>query len=1036
MLDTGTGPRTIGGARLRALLARLVLDAGHAVRPQALVEALWADTPPADELNALQSLVSRLRRELGDPALLTSDAAGYRLAVDAEAVDAVRFERLARSGRQLSAQGRPAEAGAALREALGLWRGPALADVRAAPFADGEAARLDRARTAALEDRIEADLALGADPDLVAELEALAAEHPLRERLHAQLVRALAAAGRGAEALAAHQRVRERLAEAFGTDPGPLLQAAHLAVLRGEVAPPPPRPQAHGNLGAPTTSFVGRDDDVRRVVGLLGTARLVTLVGPGGAGKIRLATTSGRELTPAAGVWLVALAPVAAADVPRAVVDVVRRRAPERGAPPEDIVDQLVEILAGDELVLVLDNCEHVIDAAAQLAAALLSRCPGLRVLATSREPLRIDGETLHPVLPLPPTDAVTLFRDRAAAAHPGVDLDGATLAAAPEICRRLDGLPLAIELAAACLRTLPIDVVAARLDDRFRLLTGGNRTALPRHRTLHAVVAWSWDLLEPDERALLERLSVVPDSVSEDAAEALNGLDAPTTDVRELLMALADKSLLHPAGAAAGEPRYRMLETIRQFGQEQLAARGQVDATRTRHGAFLLALVEAADPQLRTRDQLRWLARLAAERDNLLAAIRWAIGSGDTATAFRFGVAMCWFWDLRGNPPEAQDLLGRIVALPGPADPVARAVVVAAHALGTGAPGAAQEHAAVFARMARAVEGIDHGLHPALDQARFVVAITTVRDGATDPAEPIGPIGPIEPNEPWLRSYRLLLQGQLGMLTGGPIGDAEDNLARALAGFEELGERWGVATALSTLAGLRRRCGDLDAELALNARASRCFRELGMAEHSIENEVQAALIRARAGGVDTARRTLTGLLDRVRGAEPAGQVRLGLARLEWRAGRAAQAREQACAGLADDASDRRAPAYLAALLLGVLAQVDAACGASDDALRRLDHPAVHLVLTWNTPVAADLAVVVAGIELSRDRPGSAGRLLGIATTLRGSEGLADPDVAMLVGRANAALGPTGFAAAHAAGAALGRREARARVSTIITAPR
>ncbi|MEU9622936.1 BTAD domain-containing putative transcriptional regulator [Streptomyces sp. NPDC048155] len=1105
VLDTGTGPMPVGGPRLRALLARLVMDAGRAVRPEVLAEALWAEAPPADRANALQSLVSRLRRVLGDPVLLTSGPAGYRLASEADAVDAVRFERLARAGRRLHAQARPAEAAATLREALSLWRGPALADVREAPFADAEAERLERARLAALGDRIEADLALGADPDLVAELESLTADHPLHERLHAQLIRAMAAGGRGAEALAAYQRLRGRLADTFGSDPGPQLQAAHLAVLRGEIPQPKaePQPKTHpqpkpdhqpqhhqrarrssskGNLDAPLTSFVGREDDVRRVVELLGRARLVTLVGPGGAGKTRLANTSGRQLTPSGGVWFVALAPVGADDVPRAVLDALRAReagalkrtpAPDRPptAPgstpgsPEEILDRLVEALGYDDLVLVLDNCEHVVEAAATLAETLLGRCPRLRVLATSREPLWIGGETLHPVLSLALPEpgstvrqaracaAIQLFYDRAAAVRPGFAAeggspDGGTPAAVVEICRRLDGLPLAIELAAARLRTLPIEVVAARLDDRFRLLTGGSRTALPRHRTLRAVVAWSWDLLDTDERALLERLSVVPGGFTEDAAQAVGGLDARLCDVQELLTALADKSLLHPIGADdAGEPRYRMLETIREYGLEQLARRGEIDAVRGRHAGFFLELAEAAEPRLRTREQLRWLARLSAERDNLLAAIRWAVESGDAGTAVRFGAALCWFWTMRDNPPESLDLLGRVLGVPGPSDPVAHATVVAAHALATQAISRPEETEAAFGRIGQAMEGIAPGAHPLLELARLAaaVAVPTPQDqGAATESAPGATDVPEEPDEPddewedpWRRAFGLLVRGLLAMHTGN-VTRAKDCLTRARTGFEELGERWGLAITLSTLGSILRLSGELAGVLAMNEQATRYFLELGMQEYTIENEVQSALIRAQAGDADGGRRQLEGLLDQVaqtESAEPWAQVRLGLAQLEWRAGRLGPAREHARAGLAETPPGQAIPSHLAALLLGVLAQVDAADGFPDDAVRRLDHPAVHLMLTWDTPVAPRIAVVVAGIELCRDRPGRAGQLLGAAATLRGSDDLGDADVRRIAQRATADLGVAGFAAAHAAGATMPRSGARDLVSAVIAAP-
>ncbi|MEU7001826.1 BTAD domain-containing putative transcriptional regulator [Nonomuraea sp. NPDC046570] len=1042
VLDTATGPTRVGGARLRALLARLVLDAGRAVRPATLVEALWGEAAPADHLHALQSLVSRLRRVLGDPGLLTSGPAGYRLAVEPDAVDAVRFERLARAGRRSYAQSRPAEAAATLREALSLWRGPALVDVREAPFAAAEAERLERARLAALEDRVEAELALGTDLDLVAELESLTAAHPLRERLHAQLIRALALNGRGAEALAAYQRIRGLLADSFGSDPGPQLQEAHLAVLRGEL---PRSRRSHGNLDVPLTSFVGRDDDVRRVVDLFGRVRLVTLVGPGGAGKTRLANTIGRQLTPSGGVWFVPLAPVSADDVPRVVLDLLRVReegVPLRPVTPDEVLDHLVETLADDDLVLVLDNCEHVIEAAAALAGALLGRCPRLRVLATSREPLRIDGETLHPVLPLELPEpgstveraracaAVRLFHDRAAAVRPGFTPEGSALTAAIEICRRLDGLPLAIELAAARLRALPVEVVAARLDDRFRLLTGGSRTALPRHRTLSAALAWSWDLLDTHERALLERLSVVPGTFTEDAAEAIGRLG----DVRELLTALVDKSLLHPVEPADPvEPRYRMLETIREYGLEQLARRDEVDVVRRRHSRFFLQLAETADPYLRTSDQLRWLVRLSAERDNLSAAIRWAVESGDADLAVRFGVALCWFWFLRDHPPESLDLLGRVLQARGSTEPQARALVVAAHALATTeAISRPDESEAAFDRIKKALEGVAPGTHPILEMARLALAVGP----GCDRTAPDMLSTPDEQTDPWSRSLALLVRGVLAMNTG-HAAEATHLLSRALTGFEELGERWGLGTTLSTLNAALRRAGDPAGALGLAERASRYFQELGMPEHSMESEVAAALHLAQAGDVDGGRRQLKSLLDQVErtgSAESQAQVRLGLARLEWRAGRLGPTREHARAGLAEAAPGRSTP-HLAALLLGVLAQVDVAEGFPDKAVRRLDHPAVHLTLTWHTPVAASIAAVVAAIELCRDRPEQAGRLLGTVPLLRGWDDLGDVDVRMITQRATAALGADGFAAAHAAGAAMSRAEAEALVSAIITAP-
>ncbi|MEV3982015.1 BTAD domain-containing putative transcriptional regulator [Nonomuraea sp. NPDC049758] len=1122
-LVTAGGPARVGGARLRGLLARLALDAGRAVRPETLAEALWDDAPPEAPMHALQSLVSRFRRVLGHPGLLTSGPAGYRLAVEPDAVDAVRFERLVRQGRA-AVRDRPAEAAAILREALGLWRGPVLADVRAAPFAAAEADRLERARLAALEDRIEADLTLGAgltlggdprlgadltlgagltlgadltldgdprlggdltlsadlrlggDLGLVAELESLTVAHPLRERLHAQLIRALARDGRGAEALAAYQRIRARLADDFGGDPGPHLQQAHLAVLRGDLPGPhrpsrspepsgPPGPsglpgpsvafgpagpygpspssRSHGNLDVPLTSFVGRDEDVRRVTGLLGRARLVTLVGPGGAGKTRLAGAVGRRLTPSGGVWFVPLAAVGPDDVPRVLLDLLRTR--KEGAPARAEPDDLVELLADDDLVLVLDNCEHVIEAAATLCGTLLGRCPRLRVLATSREPLRIDGEILHPVPPLDLPEpgstpeaarsvaAVRLFRDRAAAVWPGFVLEGGALAATVEICRRLDGLPLAIELAAARLRALPVEAVAARLDDRFRLLTAGSRTALPRHRTLAAAVAWSWDLLDPGERSLLERLSVVRGSFTEAAAAAIGGSDDAAAiggagGVSELLAALVDKSLLHLVDSAdPAEPRYRLLETIREYGLRRLAERAEVAATRDRHARFFLLLAEAADPHLRTSEQLRPLARLSAERDDLAAAIRWTVESGDAGRAVRFGVALSWYWFLRDFPPESLDLLGRVLQADGPADPRARALVAAAHAIAIVEAAGPEETDAAFDRIRTALAQLVPGTHPIAEMARLAVGIAAKGDHAV----------PAEGTDPWSRSLALLVSGVLAMNTG-HLAEAKDTLARALAGFEQLGERWGQGMTLSALGSALVRSGAAGAAPALAEHATRCFRELGMPEHTMENEVAAALHRAESGDVDGGRRDLTGLLDRAGrsgSAESSTQARLGLARLELAAGRAAAAREHALAGLACAPPDRSTTPPLTALLLGVLARADLAEGFPDRAARRLDHPAVRLTLTWHTPVAAATAVVAAAIELGRDRPERAGRLLGAATVLGGWTGPGDSDLRRLTGLAEAALGPAGFAAAHAGGAAMSRAQAESLVTAAVMTP-
>jgi DNA-binding SARP family transcriptional activator len=510
--DAAGRPVRVGGQRVRALLILLALDAGRVVSARSLIERLWPDERPADAANALQSLVSRLRfalRQAGLPAtVLESSALGYRLAAPAAAVDALAFEAEARAGRAALAAGDAAAAARLLREALARWRGPALADVAGEELACAPAARLAELRDAALLDRIEADLALGqAIPALTGELRGLTAADPLAERPTALLMRALAATGRQAEALALYQRTRELLADSLGVDPSAQLDQAHLAVLRQEIAtaaaapgqaapalavtPPPGRDAAPGPDAAPgrdaaagrrgrawyqPTSFVGRDQDLTSLLKQLAAERLVTLTGPGGVGKTRLAAEAAARLSEADGndgspsfagsTWFVELAPVTEpSKVPYAVLDALALRERSIGARGADAaadpVDRLCAALADRDALLILDNCEHVIETAAVLAARLLADCPGVRVLATSREPLRIGGESLYVVapLPVPPAPgpagrcaesdlgsfpAVRLFAERAAAVLPDFALDASTAGPVAHICRTLDGMPLA----------------------------------------------------------------------------------------------------------------------------------------------------------------------------------------------------------------------------------------------------------------------------------------------------------------------------------------------------------------------------------------------------------------------------------------------------------------------------------------------------------------------------------------------------------------------------------------------------------------
>ncbi|MFI5657919.1 AfsR/SARP family transcriptional regulator [Streptomyces sp. NPDC051684] len=695
--DEGT-PVPVGGPRLRALLTSLALHAPHTAPTDALIDDVWTDDPPADAPAALQALVGRLRRTLGKESV-ASETGGYRLAAARPDIDLYVFERLAREGAAALAADAPETAARALRDALALWRGPALVDLPDHTAATRHEAR----RQDAVRARVEADLRLGRAVDLVPELRELTAAQPYDEPLHALLIRALRDAGRGADALAAYEEARRVLADGLGADPGPELSVLHAELLNAPApgahsgltsrgsAPgpaaqspqglkfPPPRT---GNLRPRLNSFVGREPELAAIRSHLRGARLVTLTGPGGSGKTRLAEEAAAPLPNA---WLVELAPLDdPGAVPGAVVSALDLRetvlitnelssaqtdpssSSQQGSSRGDPTRLLVEHCAHRSLLLILDNCEHVIGAAAQLAETLLTRCPGLTILATSREPLGVPGESVRPVEPLPPDPAHRLFAERAAAVRPGFD-PSQDQAAIAEICRRLDGLPLAIELAAARLRLLTPRQIADRLDDRFRLLTGGSRTVLPRQQTLRAVVDWSWDLLDERERDTLRQLSVFAGGWDLEAAEAV----CSSGEVADVIGSLLDKSLLVAAPyqeqRAAGM-RYRMLETIHEYATERAAQAPELLAeAERRHTAHMRALVEAADPKLRSAEQLPWIQRLETELDNIRAALTRVMsgpGPTDLESAIALALHMGWFWWLRNYRHEGSNWVERIMRM------------------------------------------------------------------------------------------------------------------------------------------------------------------------------------------------------------------------------------------------------------------------------------------------------------------------------------------------------------------------------------
>ncbi|MFZ4299709.1 ATP-binding protein [Streptomyces cinereoruber] len=873
--DDGT-EAVLGGGRLRALLAALAAAGGRPVDPGTLIDQVWADADPADGRDrtaALQALVGRLRRALGREAV-ASDPGGYRLAAARDDIDLHRFERLAGEGAAALAAGEAGRAVVLLGEALGLWRGPALADL---PGRDTDplVVRVEQRHARARRDRLAADLALGRAADVLAPLTALAAEQPLDEPLQALRVRALRAAGRPAEALAAYEEVRTALAERLGTDPGPELRALH-AELLAEDRPAGPGERTRA-LPARLTSFIGRDAELGDLAADWGARRLVTLTGPGGVGKTRLALEAAETYD--GPVHLAELASVRdGATVGAAVLTALGARETQLwqrpsvpGAAPEGRFADLVEHCAGRRMLLVLDNCEHVVGTAAELAQELLTRCPGVTVLATSREPLGVPGEVVRPLGPLPVGVALRLLGERGAAARPGFSV-GEDREAAEEVCRRLDGLPLAIELAAARLRMLSLRQIAERLDDRFRLLTAGARTVLPRQQTLRAVVDWSWDLLEGPERVVLRRLAVFTGGCDLAAAEAVcagGGDTGGSGDVLDVLGALVDKSLV-VAAPVDGGMRYRLLETVAEYARERLAEAGERAEVERRHLAYYRELARRTDPELRGPGQVAAIARFEREHDNLRGALRTAVALGDEQEVLCLVHCLSWFWQLRNHQVDARTWAAEAGRLgPDPfREPVRRAEPIDGrcvdvpppwtgerlrearrggrlYALATegGAGATALERPESRARLSALVSAYRPGLPQTCRQpgtmwyfARLMAgelssldaALTEIVDACRDRAPG------------WDLGFALLMRAKLA----GRETDAEE----ALALFEAAGDSWGIAESLAARGEAYEQAGRLPEAAADFERATAAAARVGARSQVSVFTARLAAARLRIG--------------------------------------------------------------------------------------------------------------------------------------------------------------------------------------------
>ncbi|MFE6309000.1 BTAD domain-containing putative transcriptional regulator [Nocardiopsis sp. NPDC057823] len=816
--DEGT-PVRVPEVKVRTLLTALLMEPGRVVSADRLAHHLWGDDPPANPTNTLQTKVSQLRRALeraepGGRGLVARRPPGYVLEVAADGVDAGRFSALVERAR---ATADPRARAALLSEALDLWRGPAFADLPDTGSADAAAVRWEELRLTAVEDLARARLEAGEHAPVAEGLAERVREHPLRERLRALHMLALYRSGRPAEALSSYADLRERLAEELGADPGPEVAELHLRILDqdpGLAGPAAAHPPGRGgDLPVPPTALVGRAAELGRVTGLVDRHRLVTLTGPGGVGKTRLAlaVAAARSADHPDGVWLVELAglrperesgagPEAVAEEVGAVLGLRGR-----GTSETDPVARLCDALSARRALLLLDNCEHVVESAAGTVTALLRAAPGLRILATTREPLAVDGEVLESVDPLdlPGTDdgpdaalesdAVRLFAERAAAAAPGFRLTDDNAAAVVTLCRRLDGIPLALELAAARIRTLGAHGLLERIDDRFRLLAGRRRDAPARQRTLRAVIDWSWDLASEAERAVLRRLSVHAEGCTLEAAEAVcAGPGVAAEDVFDLLERLVERSLV-VAVPDPDRPRFRLLETVGAYAAERLVEAGERDTARRAHAAYYTALAEQADPYLTGREQGRRLLLLDAETANLRAALHHSLELGDTETALRLALAGTWHLFLRGRFGEA---LQRFAAV-GARTPGTR----------TGSP-SAREVRAAFSR------------------AALELYVNGSAASGPAPSLPAAAVPDDPPGRAALaRAVWFLGSAHMGF---GDLGVAEELVGRALRDARALGDTWVEAAALATRANIAHFCGDLPGLLGDGERSLALFDGLG----------------------------------------------------------------------------------------------------------------------------------------------------------------------------------------------------------------
>ena len=782
-------PIRFDGAKQRTLFVVLVLRAPEPVSADALLEALWGDDQPNGVMQALQKQISRLRHRLGEGAPVHHRASGYALEIDPQAIDSRRFEELFKRARVALGRDEPEQASADLREALALWRGAPLTEHQYDDFARPEIARLVELRAEAIEERLAAELAEGRDADLVGELHALVAEYPLRERLRAQLMVALYRTGRQAEALETMRQARELLVDQLGIEPGPELRRLERMILAHD----PELLVSHSASGiapklpAAANETIGREVEVPDIGEHLvrPAVRLVTLVGPGGVGKTRLAMEAGRAVAQRF--------PGGAVHVNLDGVDdaglLVSEAASALGvvaSTPAELGEQLSRVTRGAPTLLVMDGFDRFLEDAGQVSAFLAS-VPNLTVLATCRAPLRITAEHVYRVQPLAAPNAAALFVERARAASPAWDVIEPEHELVCAIVSRLDGLPLAIELAADRARALQPPALLERLDDRLELLTGGPRDLPARQRSLRATLDWSWEALDPAERRLLGRLTLFEGGASLEAARAVYDGE-PGGGLDEVVASLVDKSsLLRTDSGRGAQPRFRMLDTVREFAAERAAGIEELSPLERRHAEYFLSFCENAASQAARTDRREWLDRLGEERGNIRLAFERLIRAGAVDEALRVAIAFARAlpWDAHAN--EVRGWLAQGLGAAVPASPTRRA------------------------------EALYWDGQLALSQGRFIYAEARLEAAAAAAREAA---------RPEVEAAALAAQGRRAVLVAAP--DAAAACDRAVTVAREVGDPILVADALLTQAGACERSHEWERAASLAGEALVLYRAAG----------------------------------------------------------------------------------------------------------------------------------------------------------------------------------------------------------------